>query len=317
MEAQDFDGLTRIDAPPGQPPMISVVICTRNRAVKLDRCLRHIRDNFRDPDLAWQLIVVDKGSSDGTRDVIGQFAGCLPLKYASEARPGLSSARNRGIVEAEHPIIAFTDDDCLVNDDWVRAISNHFAQHSWLSILGGRVDLADAGDYPVSIRTHAAAERVTTVQQVLSLMSGCNMSFRREVFDHVGLFDPAFGKGQPIGSGEDIDLLYRALKRGSTIAYSPHVVVRHGHGRDTPEALQSVAGEYLRGRGAFYCKFIRDRQIAKMAYWEVSGLLAQWLRVPRRSASPRLLRSLAAGAFHQSVHGLRNGAARAVNRLSH
>lgn len=294
--------------------MISVVICTRDRAPKLGQCLRHMSEACREPGLAWQVVVVDNASEDGTKEVIDRFAECLPLKYAFEARRGLSHARNRGLAEAEYPIIAFTDDDCLVSPDWLRAIVTEFEKCPALSILGGRVELADAGDYPVSIRIHDQPEHVTTAAQILSMMSGCNMAFRRGVFDQVGLFDAAFGKGKRIGSGEDIDFLYRALRRGSRIAYTPHVLVRHAHGRDTAEAVESVTHEYVRGRGAFYCKFIGDRQIAKMAYWEVRSLLKAWLRLPAGSDSPRVLRSLAAGAMYKFLDGRRDGAACAANR---
>jgi glycosyltransferase involved in cell wall biosynthesis len=292
--------------------MISIVICTRDRAARLERCLHHLSDACRCPDLAWQLVVVDNASIDSTKQVVEGFRTRLPLKYAFEARHGLSHARNRGIAEAEHSIIAFTDDDCLVSQDWARAIVTEFAERPGLSVLGGSVELADSNDYPVSIRTHRRTEHVTTAQQIMSMMSGCNMAFRRDVFEHVGLFDPAFGKGQRIGAAEDTDFLYRALRVGSRIVYAPHVVVRHAHGRDTPEAVASVTRDYVRGRGAFYCKFIADRQIARMAYWEVSGLLRQSLRVSGGSGSARLLRGLATGALYKSLHGLRSGAARAA-----
>jgi glycosyltransferase involved in cell wall biosynthesis len=296
--------------------MISVVICTRNRALKLERCLRHMSELNHDSDLAWQLVIVDNGSEDGTRAVIENFTRTLPIKYALEARRGLSYARNRGILEARYPIIAFTDDDCLVSRGWADAIVTEFAQHPGLSILGGRVELADAGDYPVAIRIHDQAAQIGSIEQILTMMSGCNMAFRSSVLDAVGLFDPAFGKGTRIGSAEDLDFLYRALKRGSRIAYSPDVVVRHAHGRNTPASLESVTHDYIKGRGAFYCKFIGDRQIAKMAYWEVRNLLMERLRLPAGSRSPKLLRSLAAGAVYKCLDGMASGAARAVNRLT-
>jgi glycosyltransferase involved in cell wall biosynthesis len=296
--------------------MISVVVCTRNRALKLQLCLRHMSEIDLDLDLAWQLVIVDNDSEDGTRAVITQFSRSLPLQYAFEAKRGLSHARNRGIVEAQYPIIAFTDDDCLVSRDWAGGIVTEFAKNPGLSILGGRVELADAGDYPVARRIHDEAEQITTIEQIMTIMIGCNMAFRRSVFDAIGLFDPAFGKGTRIGSAEDIDFLYRALKGGSRIAYSPDVVVRHAHGRGTPASLESLTHDYVKGRGAFYCKFIGDRQIARMAYWEVRSLLRERLRLPAGSRSPKLLRSLAAGALYKLLDGMANGAAGAANRFT-
>lgn len=292
-------------------PMISVVVCTHNRAARLDRCLRHMSEAAVLSASGSELIVVDNGSDDDTRRVVARRADSLPLTYVFEDRRGLSHARNRGIAEARGPIIAFTDDDCLVAPDWASTIVTEFADRPGLSVLGGRVELADAGDYPVSLRTHAEPAHIGSVEQIMSKMSGCNMAFRRDVFEQIGCFDPAFGKGRRIGSAEDIDLLYRALKRGSRILYLPHVLVRHAHGRDTATAIDDVECEYVKGRGAFYCKFIGDRQIARIAYWEVSRLLGQCLR---GTESAKLLRSLAAGALYQSLNFVR-GAARGVQRL--
>jgi len=283
--------------------MISVVVCTRDRARMLERCLRHMADTCRGADLAWQLVIVDNASVDDTRAVAKQFATVLPLCYVQESRRGLSHARNRGVSVAKHSIIAFTDDDCLVAPDWLRSIVDEFARHPEASILGGRVELADPGDHPVSIRRHAREEAITTIDQIMALLAGCNMAFRRGVFDDVGRFDTAFGKGKHIGAGEDLDFLYRALKHGHSIRYSPEVLVRHAHGRHTADALQTLAHDYLKGRGAFYCKFITDRQIAQRAYWEFCGLARQWVRDPLRSGSPRALGSLATGAFYQCVAG--------------
>jgi GT2 family glycosyltransferase len=296
--------------------LISVVICTRNRSLKLERCLRHLGEIQADSDLVLQLIVVDNDSQDDTKAVVDKLAGSLPLKYVFESGRGLSHARNRGIADAQYPIIAFTDDDCLVGSDWARTIVTEFEKDPELAILGGRVELADSGDYPVAIRIHDKPAEIATIGQIMRMMSGCNMAVRRRVFDEIGLFDPAFGKGTRIGSAEDTDFLYRALKHGSRIAYLPDVVVRHAHGRNTAAALESLTNDYVKGRGAFYCKFIGDRQIAKMAYWEVRKLLADRSR-PRAGSRPqRLLRSLTVGALYKLADGVVNGAARAVNRLA-
>jgi glycosyltransferase involved in cell wall biosynthesis len=290
--------------------MISVVLCTRDRATQLESCLRHFCDARPLCDFAWQLVVVDNGSRDGTRPVVERFAAELPIDYVYEARRGLSHARNRGIAQARHPVIAFTDDDCLVDAEWPRAIVAYFEQHPDVSVIAGRVELADAGDAPVSIRTHDRMEIVATAGQILSLAGGCNMAFRREVFETAGWFDPAFGKGRAIASGDDLDMLYRAVKRGARMAYVPHIVVRHAHGRREPAALAQLAREYVRGRGAFYLKHIGDGAIARMAWWEARALLRP--AATRAGAMPAhaALTELAAGATLQCLNALRTFGAR-------
>lgn len=296
----------------GSDVVLSAVVCTRNRAAPLERCLRHLEEACSVHGPGVQVIVVDNGSDDDTADIVARRAARMPVTYVFEGRRGLSHARNRGIAEARGSIIAFTDDDCIVAPDWARTIVAEFGDRPGVSVLGGRVELADDGDYPVSVRRHPAAEHVTTAAQILSWMSGCNMAFRREVFARAGLFDPAFGKGRRIGAAEDIDLLYRVRKQDGAMMYLPNIVVRHAHGRDSDAALASVNRDYVVGRGAFYCKYIADRQIAKMAYWEISALVKQWLR---GTASSKALRSLAAGALYQSLNGMRGGARRANRHI--
>ncbi|HLX29129.1 MAG TPA: glycosyltransferase [Casimicrobiaceae bacterium] len=278
--------------------MIGVVVCTRNRAERLDRCLA----SFAPGDGNYEIVIVDNGSEDATKSVVARHAKRLPLAYVFEPARGLSSARNRGIAQLQHPVIAFTDDDCLVAADWLSAITAAFDAHPDVAIVGGKVEPASAIEARVSTRMHDAFERVATAERVLSLMSGCNMAFRREVFVRVGTFDPGFGKGRPIGSGEDLDIMYRALRAGLAIVYTPDVVVRHAHGRDNSDAVAAVGRDYVRGRGAFYCKFIADRHIARMAYWETAALLRQAFKDANARA---VLLGLAAGALHQSINAMR------------
>ncbi len=288
-------------------PAISVVVCTRDRARQLAACLHHLERARTACSHESEIVVVDNGSRDDTRDVVSAHAESLSIRCVFEAHPGLSMARNRGIAAARGALVAFTDDDCNVDRNWMQAIVDAFASRPKLSILGGMVAHAGGGDKAVSLRMHAEAKNVLSADAILATMSGCNMAFRRDVFERVGGFDPAFGKGRRIGSAEDLDLMYRALRRGMSIVYLPHVVVRHAHGRDSEVAVAEVKREYVRGRGAFYWKFITDREIARMAYWEIAGLLA---RRRRGTEAWRTLCMLAAGAACQAWFVLRGAAPR-------
>lgn len=269
--------------------MISIVICTRDRALTLQRCLRNIAAIDHSPLQGWEIIVIDNGSRDKTRAVAESFSPSLPLRYVSELAPGLSHARNRGVAEARNSTIAFTDDDCLITPGWASKIVRAFAQDPSLSIIGGRVVLADAEDSPIGVRCQRTPSAVTNAGQILEFMIGCNFAFKRSVFDAAGMFDTSFGAGTRVGSAEDVDILYRALKLGMRIEYRPEVVVLHAHGRKTPEP--GHAEQYIRGRGAFYCKHIREREILQLAYWEIMD----GVRRLRENAPPHVLRSLAKG----------------------
>ena len=287
--------------------MISIVICTRNRAKKLEQCIHHFGEVGIDRGLKWELIVVDNNSEDDTAKVVDRVKqrSDLPIQYVFEGRQGLSNARNRGVSEAQQQLIAFVDDDCLVDRGWFASILTEFVRDPSLSILGGRVDLANPNDWPISIRPFSDKIEISSIEQLLALMIGCNMVFTRQVFDRIGLFDPSLGKGTRAGSAEDMDFLYRALKSGLKIVFSPNVLVFHAHGRNLPAVVERVKAEYVRGRGAFYCKHILrgDKQILKLAYWEIIQLVKEQRRGLQADGSRILagkrLRELATGALFQ------------------
>lgn len=294
----------------GDAFLLSAIVCTRDRAPQLAHCLRQF-DDADVPSDRFELIVVDNNSSDHTQSVVRAFAESarFPVKYLFEGRQGLSRARNRGIAEASHPILAFTDDDCLIDRHWASTILREFSMYPSLAVLGGKVERSDPHGKPVGTRTFSDRVQISHFDELLSRMIGCNMAFSRKVFETIGPFDPLLGKGTALGSAEDLDLLYRAFKKRLTIMYSPEAVVFHAHGRDTEDSIQQVNDEYAKGRGGFYWKHVvrGDLRIAKRALLELAELGRASLVNGRRHgispSPPRVLRNLAVGAFYRFTGG--------------
>ena len=134
---------------------------------------------------------------------------------------------------------------------------------------------------------------------------GCNMAFHREVFKTIGMFDTRLGAGTPTGSAEDTDIFYRAVKAHMKTCYVPEVFIRHAHGRTNGSSIQAINDNYVKGRGAFYCKHLLrgDGAILKYAYYEVLGLLKSTTISPSRTTlqygSGRVLRKLVRGALSE------------------
>jgi glycosyltransferase involved in cell wall biosynthesis len=293
-----------------EPFSLSIIICTRDRAPQLERCLQKFKEaqTFRK---SWELIVVDNNSSDDTKTVIQTFAASAPFKvrYLFEGRQGLSHARNRGIAATSGSIIAFTDDDCLVERQWASTIVREFSTDHSLAVLGGRVEPGDPNGQAVGTRTCSDRKQITSFQELFGRMIGCNMAFSRKVFEVIGGFDPLLGKGTSLGSAEDLDLLYRALKGQLTIVYVPEAVVFHAHERTSTSSIQQVHDEYAKGRGGFYWKHVvrGDLKIAQRAVREIVNLsrasLVNGNRHGTRPSPPRVLRNLALGAFYRLMGG--------------
>jgi GT2 family glycosyltransferase len=262
--------------------MISVIIATHNRSDKLKVLLKSIETLEIDADQACEIIIVDNNSTDDTKEVVKGYleTSCHDIRYISEGKQGNNYARNKALVEAKGEILAFTDDDCVLDSKWLRQIGKKFESEPALACVGGRVELYDKSDRAVTIRTRGEETEVKSANQLYGLIIGCNMAIRRRVFDNIGTFDPAFGPGSKIGSGGDSEFLYRACKRGLVIKYYPDIVVYHNHGRKTDAQVKAVGKRYVRGRGGFYCKYILqgDRIIMKMALYEVASVMKSLIK---------------------------------------
>jgi glycosyltransferase involved in cell wall biosynthesis len=136
--------------------MISVIVCTYNRARRLEQTLKSLQEMAVPVGLPWELIIVDNNSSDNSKEIIDDFINKsdLNVRYVIERYQGLSHARNTGILEASGNIIAFTDDDCIVDRHWITSISKEFQSSESIAGIGGRVELYNKMDRPVSIRVY-------------------------------------------------------------------------------------------------------------------------------------------------------------------
>jgi glycosyltransferase involved in cell wall biosynthesis len=260
---------------------ISVLICTRNRAQPLDESLRHFfMQRFAD-EYEYEVVVVDNGSTDDTDRVVAGYGAEHPgiVRYCRESRPGLCYARNTAIAAAGGEIIVFTDDDVLVEKDWLNEIHREFTEDPALSLLGGRVLLAHDGLQKVSLQT--SDQRQTFIYpDPGSFPMGANMAFRREIFDRIGTFDVRLGSGKFFSGADDTDFFYRALKAGYRVLYAPNVLVYHNHDRIDVEQACRLEYGYGKGCSAYLLKHALrgDPYAMKMIYWLVATLPHKWRR---------------------------------------
>ncbi len=117
----------------------SVVVCTRNQCAKLARMLASMAAMTVPPGLAWELLVVDNGSTDATPATIAAFADRLPIRRVGQPLAGLSNARNAAIAAATGRYIAWTDDDVLVAPGWLAAFAAAFAAYPDAALFAGRI----------------------------------------------------------------------------------------------------------------------------------------------------------------------------------
>lgn len=239
-------------------PEVSLVICTRNRADGLRACLQYLAEQR--PSCSWELIIVDNNSTDDTAIVLAEFAARAryPVTVLSELRPGLGWARNTGWRAAGGEIIAFTDDDCYVGENFIDSIRGAFNDPA-VGFIGGRIELFDPADCPITIRTDKRPSRLPPRSFVpAGALQGANMAFRRGVLEAIDGFDRRFGAGTGFCC-QDVDAQARASFAGWWGLYTPQPVVAHHHGRK-PKAAAVLKRTYALARGAYMAKFILNAE---------------------------------------------------------
>ncbi len=239
-------------------PALSVIVCTRDRLDSLKQCVAALAAVRTEQ--AWELVVVDNASSDGTAEYLGVLAKqALPIPKLTttlEPKRGLAAARNTGWRSASANLLAFTDDDCYVASEFVDSVIQVFAENYNYGFCSGRILLFDDRDYPVTIQE--SEERVEFLPQTFlpaGAVQGANLAFRKEALERIGGFDERLGAGTPFPS-EDVDAAAAALWAGFPGVYDPRPVVFHDHGRRTDQAVNALRASYDAGRGAYYAKNI-------------------------------------------------------------
>lgn len=125
---------------------ISVGIITRNRSVDLQEALTSLTQQIRPAD---EILIVDNGSTDPTPHVVESFKGQLPLSYHFLADASIPAARNMVLAKAHHDIVAYTDDDCIVDPAWLQAVERGFLRADNVGMVGGWVQHAPAAKLSV------------------------------------------------------------------------------------------------------------------------------------------------------------------------
>jgi GT2 family glycosyltransferase len=212
-------------------PRVSVVVCSHNGARTLEQCLRSLAE-LDYPD--YETIVVDDGSTDDTRSIVARFPS---VRRVHQGHLGLSAARNAGLHASTGAIVAYTDDDCFVDPQWLTHLVYQF-ERTDAAAVGGPNLSPDDGWLPACVAASPGQPmHVLESDQVAEHIPGCNMAFRRDALAAINGFDIQFRK-----AGDDVDVCWRLQQAGYWISFAPGAFVWH-HRRQGPRAyLRQQAG---------------------------------------------------------------------------
>jgi len=216
---------------------ISIIVCTYNRAESLSVTLDSLSELLLPPSMAVEIVVVDNNSSDGTAGTIQRYCTGKNsrFKYVHEPKQGLSNARNAGIDNAGGDIIVFTDDDVLVDKNWLLKIVEAFVEHG-AECVGGKIVPLWPGEKPAWVSKNIEymlavfdwGDEIMEFKTEYPAPYGANMAFSRRILREIGSFNTTLGrKGSKLYCGEDTEMALRVLKSKGKIVYQPHAVVHH------------------------------------------------------------------------------------------
>jgi GT2 family glycosyltransferase len=284
-------------------PLISVILATRDRAQSLAETLDSLL-NSTYPQ--FEIVLVDNApNSAETYDFFIQnqnrfLQNNIDIRYIREDIPGLAVAHNRGLEAARGTIVAFTDDDVVVDKHWLSEILIGFNSAPDVGCVTGLV-------IPKELQTRAQflfeefggftkgfeqeiydlnshkPESVLFPYSAGHFGTGANMAFKTDFLKKCGGFDPALGIGTPSMGADDMAAFYNMLIHGHQLVYRPAAIVFHQH-RRTDEALRRQMFGYGAGLAAFLTKCMLDNP---MVLFEISTRVPTGLKYLLDPASPK------------------------------
>jgi GT2 family glycosyltransferase len=288
---------------------VSVVVATLDRPDDLRGCLKSLVAQKTSRRV--EIIVVDNNPSSGrTPPVVAEFPG---VRLTAEHRKGLSYARNKGIVVSTGDIIAATDDDTIMPDDWLENLIAPFARDCVMVVTGNVLPMELETPAQRYFEQYGGLGRGFSRREVgldwfesirwravptWTLGATACAAFRTDIFRHpsIGLIEEALGPGMPSGVGEDTYIFYKVLKEGYTIVYEPKAFVWHKH-RRSMKAFRRQIYNYSKGHVAYHLfTLFRDR--------DPRALLQIFIHLPLYHVSRIMKKALGKDPFPLSLRFL-------------
>jgi GT2 family glycosyltransferase len=240
--------------PPAKWPSVSVIIATAGKVEHAERCVRSVLAT-RYPDL--EILLVDNHADTANADLARLAATDGRIRYLREPVPGASRARNAGAVAADGEILAFTDDDAVVDEHWLA--------EAVTEVEAGQADCVTGLVLPKSLDAKAQqwfeafggfgkgfqrrqfGPDVPPPDALYPLSpgiygSGNNMVWRRGSYQRLHGFDERLGPGRATRAGEDLDLYLRLITTGGRLHYTPNALVWHEHRQALSELRKQIRG---------------------------------------------------------------------------
>jgi GT2 family glycosyltransferase len=280
--------------PPGsEPPLVSAIVVNWNGVDRVDACLGSLLSQSWP---ALEIIVVDNGSTDGSRELLHSRYGSRITLLESPVNLGFAGGNNLGIRAAKGVYVVLLNNDAVAEPEWVGALVRAAeADHrvgmcaSKILVLGG-AGLIDSAGLLISAdgigrgrgRLEPDGDAYSRVEDAL-VPSGCAALYRRAMLDEIGLFDEDF-----FAYCEDSDLGLRGRLAGWACRYVPTAVVHHAYSRSMAPYSTFKAFHVERNRCFVVLKcFPAGAILASLPYTIARYAVQAWGAITRRGAAAR------------------------------
>lgn len=315
---------------------ISIIVCTKDRPHKLEKCLDSIIESalfFYKNKNYFEIIIFDQSKH---KKIFGNVGiDQINLKHIHSDTVGISIARNSAIMIAKNDIIAFTDDDCIVSKKWIEQIHKKFSENPEIKIIFGMTKAYQLSDYELvtyNIIKHKYGfdwqgytkdgkrcfaiilkqnEQIftKTCLPYANFGSSNNMACCCEIFKEYGLFSELFGAGSRGISAEDTEFQYRLLLSNVPIHYSPDIKIMHNNWLDYKSA-QSQLDRYTCGTSAVFLYYgLRGDINALKYFWHIAknNVLLSYQEIKKNRLIEINYRKYAITRFKYFIKGCFNG----------
>ncbi len=232
---------------------ISVIIPTYNRHRELRNCLNSVKIQSY-PKGKFEVLIIDDESDNKTLEIIRSYESFLDLKYFSQEHKGPAAARNLGVRNAESDLVAFIDDDCVMDKDWVKFMVEGHKNSPSVTAIGGETDVpSEKGSVLVGqFLSNGSIETYYNGKIETVFFPTCNVSIKKDV-----LLKNPFNEKFPLPGGEDLEFFWRIFKNGHKLLWDRKIKVVHY--RDS-RLISFLRQAYYYGRGNLLVKYLHDDQ---------------------------------------------------------
>lgn len=252
---------------PAEPGLVTVVVATMGPPELLSRCLDSVlasdHPNF-------ELLVVDSRPAEAIIEpmLTRLYGDNARVRYVQEPQPGLSRARNTGLLFARGDVVVFADDDVTVDQQWLRSVASEFENDETVACVVGLTQPAELNTAPQIYFDRCAhsnngfTRRVLSISEsqgsafaddVWSFSAGAGMGLRRSLLGDLWAFDVSLGEGSLSRGGEEFDSRLELFFAGQKIVYQPRMLAWHWYDESYEDLLLALRSLGM-GRGAVFAK---------------------------------------------------------------